>query len=148
MSNEDPFDTATLFTWDEDGETIDFTSYGDAIGDYVDQHDLKEIYEGVRTVTIYAYVRATVTEESRSNRASYALAHLLELLDDVYRVGDCDGTQATPQMRAAAKEFVDKVLETYEVFNCLELASRTFDVIEWLTAHEPERLKELTDGVS
>lgn len=143
-----------LFTLDEDAETIDYTSIGDAIGEYIDT-EIEIAFEADGTPYlldpyahdivdpkqyVYCYVREKINAFQGAALADRVLETLLEQLDEEYGDPEGLGTEPTIRMKEKATAFVDAVLEEYQVWSAKLVGKIEVDLIDWMKENEPEKL--------
>ena len=102
--------------------------------DWLDQADLHNL---PAFVDVHGYARMVIGEKEIVNRAENALNDLLDQLDEEYRTGppECDPSERTEVTEAAARKFLQAVVDEYEVWNCERIVTARVDL--------PKRLNHL-----
>jgi len=102
-------------------ETMSASTPNEAIGDYLEAcSPLPE------TVTLQAFKRMQPVE----GNCGFPLRDMLERLDEDF--GDPEGaTKESPDMVAAEREFIAKILGLYKSWSCEEIYSEEVNVREW-----------------
>lgn len=118
----------------EDPELLTHTEMDDAIEDFLGNVCDNPLSAEI-TVTGYVSMKAVV-----GHLDNYALEGLLNSLDEIY--GGEDFSEATENMRVAAKTFVEAVLAEYTVTACKPVLDKKINVMDWVTEYEPQWLKE------
>lgn len=146
-ADDTPFDAADFYCAEEFSETFSHTLVDDAIAEYVDDwveidwDEEEECFEfSHEEVTIYAYTRKSVSEREMRWAAEAALDEVLERFHEEYGNPD-ESYVPSDALEEAAKVFVAAVVRDYKVWQCDQVASRTYDLHEWVEKNKPELLK-------
>lgn len=92
------------------------------------------------TIEVYGYARV---EDPPAEHFSFSiLDRLLEDLDDEHADPNGGGTLPTDAMKAAALEFVEKVLAEYHVWSCDRVATATVRVSDFLGSEAVQKARE------
>lgn len=127
-----------------DTETLQHELVEDAVREYLDDfmspHMTQEDWDRLpETFEVLGYNRMTPNVECYCRM----LEDLLEYLDEEFGNPNGDPTQPTPGMQQAEKEFIEKVLKEYEVYQCEYSGDKvTISTIDWIREHEPEWLHD------
>jgi hypothetical protein len=121
----------------EDGESLYQRHPGDAIEAYLQDYP--------ETITLYGFAPMPINSATRDRLVASALDAVLDELDEEF--GDPDGEPSQPSMErlAMARSFVDEILATYDVWACTQVGEVRITVREWMDAHRPDWLSDLTD---
>ena len=87
------------------------------------------------TLTLYGFAPRTVDAPRAEREAEWALECLIERLDEDFGPLD-ESTEPSGDMREAAREFVVRVLRTYEVWQCEHVETRVVKVADHYTPLE------------
>lgn len=135
----------TVFWSLGDEEELTFDEIDDVVEDFLDnfwepdmtpQQFLDKIPEEIEVIG-YKRMKPTVEQCDR------ALEDLLEFLDEEYGNPNGEATKPTEAMKAAEREFIEKVLAEYEVWACEPSGEKeTINCRDWIKTNRPEWLKE------
>lgn len=128
MSSDRPI---VYWTCDDDPETLSCESIADAVYDW--WHDIAGELEGMPdTVEVRGYARCQISEREVDRMAAHYAENLLEELDDEWGGEYRDRTKVTPEILAAAKQFVQAVVGGYQVWACEPVEIRTVRPLDYL----------------
>ena len=130
MSKENP-----AFWGMEDEERLSCTSIAERVikfcEDYEDDEPMPE------TIELIGFDQMTVSDGYHVN---WILDNLLESLDEEYGDPDGYGTTPTDGMKLATKEFFDKVISEYHVWNYERVCEKTIRIKDYIS-------EELGNGI-
>ena len=118
------FDSADLYSCDDEPESMHATSADDAIAECLGMLD-----DEPETVTVYAWKRSVIGDaEVRSMRARLVGA-IEDFMDDNEFTGD-DPLDLTPEVETALDALAESI-RTMKPWTCERCGERVFNVSEW-----------------
>jgi len=118
--------------WGSDGdEILTCLSIVDYVEQFIDGWDSSS--PPPETIDIVGYDTKIVDDDSLPD---WFLESFLEHLDDEY--GGEEGTDPTETMKAAAKEFVDKIVAEYQVWQCDIVCKKTIKISDYIDKEESD----------
>lgn len=127
-----------FYTCDDQVEELVYTDPDEAIENHLDDvHSLAEAM--LEPLKVYAYRRTPITDRRRAYLGEAVLEFLLEALDEN---SPEESTEPTEPMKAAARTFVDSLLELYNTWACEKVGEETVDAAAWVAQHRPDWLAE------
>ena len=122
----------------EDDECLTATEMEEAIDDFLNEND-----DLPAKLTVYGFNHVVIDKKTKDWLVRQTLEDMLERLDDEYGNPDDNITKATEETKAASKEFVDKIVSSYYVWRCDQVAKVEINMAEWLKEHDPELLDRI-----
>ena len=123
--------------WGQEGdELLSHSDIHDAIEDVLDSRHPDPI-EGYVEVVCYEHRPASASSIDTVS----LLEDVLERLDEEYG-GPDEPSESTKEMEVAAKEFAEKIIAEYTVWQCEPILTVIVDALEWAKENAPDWLEE------
>jgi uncharacterized protein YqcC (DUF446 family) len=128
---------AKYWSCNEDEEMLTATDPDEAVREFVD-----DAVELPNKIEVFGFAPMAVDWDDEGDTA---LTNMIERIDEEFGNPE-EKTEITEGMKAAAKEFSDKISKLYHVFACEHISVDTIDMAEWLKENDPERIKDIKNA--
>lgn len=139
------FDHCDFYTHDQHPEILQHEHLGDAIGEYVDNHELVDIEEEVE---FFGFDRYEVTDADEALLVQGLEDFIHEWMNDDERGSPEDSgfNDVTDEIRAAIATLASVTRKDTTAWSCTKVDSKVIDMRAWIAEHEPELLAEWVEA--
>jgi hypothetical protein len=136
---ENKMNQAKYWSCNEYEELLTETSIDDAVQQFVDNAAENEI---PNMLTVYGFNPVKINKNIKDVFGLSALENMVERLDEDFGNPD-DDSELTEEMKVAAKDFSEKIIDLYHVFRCEQVDEVEINMVEWCKENDPELIPKI-----